>query len=141
MKTTNLFIFFILAALSLSCEKSENRNPLDFQLGQSFELPFGDTGNCTCGGLSVAFADVLDDSRCPTSVVCFWEGQARVQLKVQIADGLDTVELIRRAGHEELGRDTLDNFVFELLEVSPYPVTTDPIDKEDYRIELKVSAL
>ena len=141
MKTTNLFIFFILAALSFSCEKSENRNPLDFQLGQSFELPFGDTGNCTCGGLSVAFADVLEDSRCPTSVICVWEGQARVQLNVQIADGQNTIELIRRAGHDDLARDTVDNFVFELLEVSPYPVTTDPIDKQDYRIELKVSAL
>ena len=141
MKIVNLFVFFVLVVLSFSCEKSENRNPLDFQLGQSFELPFGATGNCTCGGLSIVFADVLEDSRCTTSVVCIWEGQARVQLKVQIADGLNTIELIRRVGREELGRDTLDNFVFELLEVSPYPVTPNPIDKQDYRIEFKVSAL
>lgn len=139
MKTTNLFFLLILIAVTFSCEKNENKNPLDFQVGEVFELKFNTTGDCTCGNLSVTFADVLEDSRCPSNGACIWEGRARIQLALQLADGPDTIELTRRAGREELARDTLDNLIIELVEVSPYPSTSDPIDKEDYRIELKVS--
>ncbi|MCO6491724.1 MAG: hypothetical protein J5I98_25135 [Phaeodactylibacter sp.] len=141
MKTSKLFAFVFLVAFSFACEKSENRNPLDFQLGQSFELDFDETGHCTCCNLSVHFADVLEDSRCPSDVECVWEGQARVQLNLDLAEGRDTIELTWRAGHGELASDTVDNFIFELLDVAPYPVSTETIEKEDYQIELKVTAL
>ena len=141
MKTLNLFVFLIIATLFTACDKKNDGNPLDFQLGQPFELAFGDTADCACDMLSVTFADVLEDSRCPSDAVCFWEGRAIVQLKVDRADGQSTVELTSRAGHEELARDTLDGLVFELLEVSPYPVTTTPIEEDDYRIELLVVEL
>ena len=143
MKTTNLFVFIILAALSFSCEKNENKNPLDFQLGEAFDLAFGDTGNCTCDNLSVSFADVLEDSRCPfpAEFTCFWEGRAWLQMNVQLPDEQNTVELIMQGSGDDQARDTLSGFVFELLEVSPYPTSANPIPKRDYRIEMKVYTL
>jgi hypothetical protein len=44
-------------------------------------------------------------------------------------------------GRIEQARDTLDNLVFELQEVCPYPATPDPIPKEDYRIGLIITEL
>ena len=141
MKTLKLFTFLCIVTLYSSCDNGESDNPLDFQLGQSFELAFGQSADCTCDNLTVTFAEVLEDSRCPSDVVCIWEGQARIKLNVQAPDGQHPLELISRAGLSDLARDTLDNLVYELLDVSPYPVSTRPIDEDDYRIELIVKEL
>ncbi len=141
MKTFNLLAFLFIAVFFSSCDKEKNRNPLDFQLGQSFDLAFENTADCTCGELSVTFADVVEDSRCPIGAVCVWEGQARVQLQVKSPEGSQSVELIYQALRSSFDRDTIGNFAVSLLDVSPHPREGQTIDKRDYRIRLMVEEL
>jgi hypothetical protein len=44
------------------------------------ELGLGETVRVDAGDLTIAFDAVLDDSRCPLEVLCFWEGNAAVRL-------------------------------------------------------------
>ena len=92
--------------------------------------------------LSITFDSVIQDSRCPSTVECFWEGVAIIQL--QLVTASPTVTTIVLASHDnipmEVGTvvDTL-GYRFELLSVDPYPVTTDPIPLREYVATLLIS--
>ncbi|MGH8488298.1 MAG: tetratricopeptide repeat protein, partial [Gammaproteobacteria bacterium] len=57
--------------------------PLEAQLEQPFTLPIGHTARLQESDLTLAFLAVVEDSRCPTQVDCFWSGQARIIIRVQ----------------------------------------------------------
>lgn len=78
----------------------------------------------------------IQDSRCASDVVCVWEGEAVV--KVEVASPFSgTLELSTFDNQI----DTLNNYSFELIQVSPYPISTEVIDLEDYEITLKIKEL
>lgn len=83
---------------------------------------------------------VSTDSRCPSDVVCVWEGQATVNVNVTI-DKVDQggIILTERAGHDDLASRIVGSHVISLVTLEPYPVSTHPIPTEDYRAEFKVS--
>jgi hypothetical protein len=92
--------------------------------------------------LSVLFADVIGDSRCPTNVVCVWEGQAEVQLDLIFQnDMVHSVILIDRVNHDEQRDTTFSDYYIKLIEVLPYPEEPQQIEKEDYEIRLLIEAL
>lgn len=55
----------------------------EFGLNEAFTLSGGQEGLIASEGLRLRFAEVVEDSRCPTQVNCFWTGQARIALDVQ----------------------------------------------------------
>ncbi len=141
MKNMMLLSVLALGLLVFSCDKNEINGPANFELGEAFELPWQGTGDCECGSLSVTFADVIEDSRCPTGVECVWQGRAVVKLAVGLPTGDTSVLLTSQAGDAKLARDTVGGYIIELLEVAPYPVHTEPIEEEEYRISLLVTDL
>lgn len=109
------------------------------ELGSEFEIPYGATAAIPSESLEVTFWNVPEDSRCPTGVVCIWEGQARIVLRVQ-KDGEPPgeIELIDRAGNKELATGKLGGYTFQLLGVEPYPSEPGKIELDDYRARLRV---
>ena len=140
MRTKLIFLALSLGLLlgGFNCDNEQGKT---FQVGQNFELALGEAAACDCGGLTITFTEVLEDSRCPTGVECVWEGQAKIQFQLKMEDGEETIELIRRPGHDELARDTVGNDIYNLLEVSPYPEEGKDIPKENYRVEMVVKQL
>lgn len=140
MKIRRFLLLLALPAtiVMTSCEKSKGPDAkiLNCDENPTFTLNYGET--VKCGDWSVAFTGDVQDSRCPTSVTCVWEG--RVDVELQVGDELISLGLPDSA---ELGRsrDTVDNKIVELLEVLPVPVTADAIPKENYRVKLQVSDL
>jgi len=109
------------------------------ELGTEFELPYGTTAVIPSENLEVTFWNIPEDSRCPTDVVCIWEGQARVVLRVnQKGETPGELELIDRAGNKELATGELGGYTFRLLGVEPYPKAAGKIQLEDYRLRLLV---
>jgi hypothetical protein len=49
-------------------------------LSQDIVFGFGQTVFVESEDLTITFADVLSDSRCPVGAVCFWPGQAEIEL-------------------------------------------------------------
>ena len=55
-------------------------DPATVGLDQDFVLSGGQDASIGGEDLRVRFTDVLEDSRCPALVQCFWTGQARPAL-------------------------------------------------------------
>lgn len=75
-------------------------------------------------GLDIAFIEVTEDSRCPTSVACIWAGQATVLIGlVYTGTGEDLGEghLTIGAGDSTSASQTFGPYRAEILELDPYP--------------------
>ena len=78
----------------------------------------------------------INDSRCPSDVVCVWQGKADVKIEVKNpvrgSISLNTYDNLI---------DTVGNYSIELIDVSPYPVSTKVIKLEEYKVTLKIVEL
>ena len=82
----------------------------------------------------------IRDSRCPTDVVCLWQGEAEVGIKIESSGSPSYQDSISLSTYDNLV-DTLGMYSFELKDVSPYPVSTREIEQKDYRIRLLIKKL
>lgn len=87
------------------------------------------------------FVNVLEDSRCPTEVECFWTGQARIVVEIA-ATGGDPVSVefnTNPAPGQTIATATVSDYTIELLSLEPYPETIEQsIPLGDYRALLYV---
>lgn len=114
--------------------------PIMVNLGEEFKLPLGKSA-LTRQKLSVSavtanqqvlltFKSVLQDSRCPTGVVCVWQGQAVVLVNVKIGN----------KDYGDFEMTTLDRpstinagaYYIEFFDLAPYPVYGEPTDPDSY---------
>ncbi len=78
MKKVWLAAAVLMLALT-GCQSHEAQaDPIETGLDQEFGLHGGQEATISGANLSLRFTDVLEDSRCPTQVECFWTGQARI---------------------------------------------------------------
>lgn len=130
MKT--IFLFFLLLTLSLAaCNKEEASKP--FLLESKFKID--QVFHVTDNPLQFTLAEI-NDSRCPSDVVCVWEGQAEV--KIVVDSPVQGTIVLNTFDHET---DTLGAYAFQLVGVSPYPISTKTIALNEYEVTLKVEKL
>jgi hypothetical protein len=79
------------AVLVAGCATASGAADRTATLGESFRLPRGESAEV--GGLSVRFAQVVEDSRCPLGVQCIRAGEAKIQLALRTNDQRRTVVL------------------------------------------------
>lgn len=133
-----ILISFLLVFGFMACSEKETTS----ELGLSFDLGFEEQKVISDHGISVHFAQVVEDSRCPTDVICVWEGQVTVKLAVSVAENKKDISLISREGdYLDLARDTFENYIFILEAVHPYPQTTAEVAHQDYTVEMRVEEL
>jgi len=103
-------------------------------------LKVNQTASIDSLNLSIGFVAVREDSRCPSDVVCIWEGQATISVNVQNAN-LDpgNFNLTSRGGGSDFSVRDFHDFSLRLLEIAPYPRSTEPIGTDDYRVTLVVT--
>lgn len=87
-------------------------------------------------GLSITFEEVVGDNRCPADAVCILGGSADVRIQVQ-GPGSRSQRYVLSTGEQRPIQH--QDFKVELLEVSPYPFSSQPFDPADYRINLRVT--
>ena len=118
--------FGIVWVLGSGCERS--KIPLDgillkthsqFNLGDTVTLAFREIGENETTHTTLQFDSILEDSRCPIDVMCFWEGNARISFVLEEPGGRHRFALNTYGGFT---RDTIiaDRHV-ELLDVLPRP--------------------
>lgn len=140
MKTNRIlgitFLFTVLFSPACEYFKPENFPSPNCVLDTPFRLWHGQSTDCE--ELNITFTGEVQDSRCPTTVTCVWEGRVDVELEV---DG--QLVSLGLPNDEQLGasKATVGNYVIELLEVFPAPITADEIPDESYRIKLIVTDL
>lgn len=94
---------------------------------QVFALHGGQQVTIRDADVRLRFTDVLEDSRCPTDVECFWTGQARITVDAEL--GQDPPVSLEFNTNPAPGQGALTNdvggYVIELRSLDPYPKTPD----------------
>jgi hypothetical protein len=134
---SRISVFAALAAVALtSChvDGPARADVPEFNLNEPFALNGGQEALIPSEKVRLRFTDVVEDSRCPTQVDCFWTGQARIAIAVQPDGGSPTnVEFnTNPAPGQTVKVVTVGKYGVELQSLDPYPQTPDPIPFEDY---------
>ena len=136
-----LAVALLTLALTGCLSREADADPVTFTFGREFTLGGGQEAVFDGGDLSVRFSELLEDSRCPTEVECFWTGQARIAVVVQ-AVGRPTATAYfntNPAPGENQQSVRAGDVTVELRSLEPYPRTPDdPLAFEDYRATLVV---
>lgn len=85
------------------------------------------------GGPKVTVLKVLEDSRCPAEVDCFWAGRVRIEVRVETGQGNAVKELATDQPAQ------VADGQLELAGVMPARRSTQAIAPQDYRFSLRFS--
>lgn len=87
--------------------------------------------------LEVGVAGVPADSRCPSTVVCVWEGEASVAVTHRLGMGPTAVDTLHTSSQP---RSIMTGwFSISIVNVQPYPATPGAIDPNDYVVRLSIT--
>ncbi|WP_319449949.1 MULTISPECIES: hypothetical protein [unclassified Mycobacterium] len=132
----------VLGLAPVACHTEQAAaNPLQINLNQVFTLKGGQEATINGQDLRLRFDKVLEDSRCPKKVECFWTGQARIALLVEpTGRGETTLEFnTNPAPNANNQTARLDEYTITMKSLEPYPQTPDEsLALEDYRATLTV---
>jgi hypothetical protein len=104
-------------------------------------------GTMTTDSGSFGFDGITEDSRCPTGVECFWEGQVVVSMWASPSRQRDperfslTLRGTGLGGQQDRATKTVQGKRFRLLKVEPYPTGERPIDPSRYVVTVQVERL
>lgn len=114
-------------------QAGETSPPEPFELRVGEERQAGD-------GLTVRFAAVIGDSRCPRDVTCIWEGDAEIEATVTHGDDSQALRLHTHGGDGYPRQAVAFGYTLELKALEPYPVSTRETAPEDYVATLVLTA-
>ena len=127
------FLGTAFALLVLAC----NASPTD-PATSSIVLQYGQSSQVR-SDLRVTFGQVVDDSRCPASVTCVWQGNGAIRLDITTGRGAQSVTL-NTAGASTFPREaSAAGYTFTLLQLDPQRQTTDAIPSQQYRATIRVT--
>jgi hypothetical protein len=130
-----------LALVGCQADRRADADPVEFAVGQEFSLSGGQEATIVGENLRLRFTEVLEDSRCPTEVECFWTGQARIAVAVEPTGASPTTVEFNPNPAPGQGIMTVQVFdhTVSLKSLEPYPRTPDDaMALEDYRATLVV---
>jgi hypothetical protein len=128
----------VLAFLLLACNSPTNPGSSLPDRDATIVLQFGNSNQVNTD-LRVSFAQVVEDSRCPASVVCAWQGNGAIRLDIATGHGAQSITL-NTAGGTGFPRDaSVVGYTFTLVELGPQRQTPDPIPIQQYRATIRVT--
>jgi|SRR5581483_3493660 len=125
---------------ALRCTSETDTDPI---LDESFTVRYHDSATIRSEALTLTFAELVSDSRCPAGDACAVGGSANVEITAsQTGQEPATLELASRSeGVPPLGQTeaTYGGYTIALISVVPYPETGRTIQPTDYCVGLRVS--
>lgn len=124
----------LLALLALSACREDPVCPLQVGVGEPFTLMKGECATVD-RTLRVVFDSVLEDSRCPTDVVCVWEGNAKVGLSWAVGSTKPQSFVLNT--HQGFTTDTvIMGYTISLDDLKPQLRSDQRYDTVAYRVRL-----
>lgn len=104
------------------------------EINEEFTLEFGGTGHNKRQDMLVIFDGVVEDSRCPSTVNCIVAGQVTLALSLTVAGTTEHLQLTLGDNRDNAIHRFGDagDYELELLSVSPYPETEEPLPQKKY---------
>jgi hypothetical protein len=136
-------VAMVLAVALMGCQQAQEAraDDVEFHLNEAFALAGGQDAVIAGEKLRMRFEQVLEDSRCPAQVECFWTGQARIAIVVQPAESTPTMVAFNTnpAPGQNVQTARVGEYAIELVSLEPYPQTPDDaLAVEQYRATLVV---
>jgi hypothetical protein len=119
MKNSLLAIIILFSTFAFGQDETANTPKI------GVKVPMGET--VILKGISIKFLEIVEDSRCPTGVNCFWAGRAIV--KVQVTSNGNAEEKTLIFGETRPGEIKNTNifssieFAINGLALNPYPTS------------------
>jgi len=130
-----IIALLIIALFVLGCIQ-ENAD-VKGELGLPFPLKINQTALISPEKLMLKLADVPQDSRCPSDVVCVWAGEATITLEAVKGVQLKTFNLTVGAGSQNDSAD-FAGYTITVVGLEPYPKASNPTKKSDYVATIQV---
>lgn len=133
-----LSVLFLSLIIISGC--SDNPVAPNVTLNNDFNIKYGESVYIPEENISITFEEVVEDSRCPLGVMCFWEGTAEIKLMIRQRNEelIDTVQTYLPQKIISIG-EINNSYLFQVKKVEPYPKWKETIDKSDYILTLNVS--
>jgi len=126
----------------------EGNPPLYVTLGEQFTINYNETKTIATEDMTIKFASIDSDSRCPVEVVCFWGGEVTATLEITINSQLEVVTLTAPGGcfnSDNTGNGPcpgetkeISGYQFKLISIDPYPRDGETPEDADYSVTLIV---
>lgn len=106
-------------------------------VGENFIVRYHESATIQGEGLTLRFAELVSDSRCPSGVVCGVAGNA--EIRVSAAKGQEVQDFILNTDIGSPNEAAFQGYTVQLVGVAPYPAINHQLSAEAYCIELQVS--
>jgi uncharacterized protein YcfL len=107
-------------------------------LGEEFSLLMGESVSIKGEELQIKFVEVTEDSRCPTGVVCVWEGRVSCLVEITYRESIHSIVLTEPGSTSWPSEITFEDYKIT-YHVEPYPQAGTEIAKEEYHLEITIS--
>jgi hypothetical protein len=109
-------------------------------LNDTITLSTNDCLNDVGNHFYICLESVPNDSRCPTGVYCFWEGNATARFRYQSYNSNPVIFSLNT--HKAFGSDTIiDKLKFTLIGLTPYPNAQHLIKPTDYTAKILIDKI
>ena len=106
-------------------------------LGRKFELRVGQTVSIEGEQIMLKFVEAVNDSRCPDSATCIWQGEVTCLIEITYLGSTYTKTLTQPGLSAEPSRDIFQGYSIA-FNVLPYPSLEREIKANEYRLELVI---
>lgn len=143
MKAYAMAVIAVLAAslVFIAAQGAAEAQSSDRQLNKFFKLKVGQSISIPSQDMTVTFAEVTEDSRCPADVQCIQAGQATASVQIEQAGELGEASLTTLPG-SILSEDSqmVGDYVVIMHSLRPYPAEAgSPMDESDYVLIMMVA--
>ncbi len=125
-------LFCLLAVTACSNNAPTSPSPV----AREVILAPGQTAPITEASISVKFEGVSGDSRCPADAFCIQGGDALVQIQVMPSTGGSQPYVLHTGDMRPV---THADLTIALVQLTPYPFSSQPIDPSAYRATIRVT--
>lgn len=129
------FICVLFAAGYVGCNGETGRGVI---LGREFKIRYGQELAVSGQDLKVKFAS-LADSRCPSDVDCFWEGDAKITIGVRRAKVEESDMELHTAKVMGDQEGKYHQYVIRFVALNPYPATNVELSLSNYVATLLIT--
>lgn len=127
-----LLAFLAIASTASGCGRFDN---LQAHLNEEFSLSIGQRGFIVEENLEVRFEEVIEDSRCPTGVICIWAGMVSCVIELVTRGSAYHMVLTEFGLTDEYATEKYKGYELA-FHITPYPEAGKQIDKDNYRLHL-----
>ena len=87
-------------------------------------------------GMTIAFTELVEDSRCPTDTTCVWAGNAKIKIRVTKNGRSEDLEMNTMRTKDPV---IFNGYTLTLTKLIPEPRTNIRINRNGYEATIEVS--